>query len=440
MKLTMENIRSFKGLHEIEIKPITLLVGENSTGKSTLMSALSLALDREFPYVPNFNKDPYNLGDFETIATNFGNKDRSDFFSIGFEIDLMNTYHKEYIEWQMKYSSDKFSVPRLSNIFIQSKKGTIEAKYNKSFTECYFEINLNIAGLEIELATKYTVDSGDNLFDSEARFITVINNLIDRKLNDNQEDVEKVISNTYEVGRYIADLIRGMRNYFLKSLSIAPIRVKPKRTYDIGNEIFNPEGEHIPYILSKLIYEGKNKEKLFQSILRFGKESNLFKDLKINRLGKSSKLNDPFQIQIGLSGVARNIIDVGYGLSQSLPILIQSILSDKTQLICLQQPEVHLHPRAQAALGSFFVDVNKIAKKNFVIETHSDYLIDRVRMEVAEKKIKAEDVTILYFEMKKGITKIHPLKLDNLGNITNAPAGYRNFFMEEGLKLLRRGD
>ena len=148
--------------------------------------------------------------------------------------------------------------------------------------------------------------------------------------------------------------------------------------------------------------------------------------------------SDPFQLRIKANGPDANLVDVGYGVSQSLPIVVDSVLSPKEQILVVQQPEVHLHPKAQAALGSFFVEQVK-EKKNFVIETHSDYLLDRIRMEVAKKNIKPEDVQIVYLERQGLDVKVHSLSLDDLGNITNAPPGYRAFFLEEEMRLLSRG-
>jgi len=103
----------------------------------------------------------------------------------------------------------------------------------------------------------------------------------------------------------------------------------------------------------------------------------------------------------------------------------------------LQQPEVHLHPRAQAELGSFLAVLAKQQNKRFVIETHSDYLVDRVRMDIRDKKgITPEDVALLYFERTNGEATIHRLELDDQGNILNAPPGYRSFFLEEERRFL----
>ena len=125
-------------------------------------------------------------------------------------------------------------------------------------------------------------------------------------------------------------------------------------------------------------------------------------------------------------------MDVGYGVSQVLPVLIELLREDHATMFLLQQPEVHLHPMAQAALGSLFCQVANWTRQ-ILVETHSDYIIDRVRMDVRDKKtnLKPEDVSILYFEPDGLDVKIHSLELDEDGNIMNAPPGYGQFFMDE---------
>ena len=162
--------------------------------------------------------------------------------------------------------------------------------------------------------------------------------------------------------------------------------------------------------------------------------SGLFGEIEIVNKGK--KESDPFQVGVKSGGRTFNLIDVGYGVSQALPILVDTIQrSDAFETFLLQQPEVHLHPKAQAELGSFFAK-QAGTRRRFVIETHSDYLVDRIRMEVRQKVLGPEDVSLLYFERRKSGATIHNLELDFNGSITNPPPGFRQFFLKEERDLL----
>jgi len=125
-------------------------------------------------------------------------------------------------------------------------------------------------------------------------------------------------------------------------------------------------------------------------------------------------------------------------VSQSLPIIVESVLAAPSTRLLVQQPEVHLHPKAQAALGTFLVDMVRDGKRQFVVETHSDYILDRIRQEVAEGKLPAESVVFIFLDKPHIETNIFHLHLDKSGNILNAPASYRRFFLEEEINLLNR--
>ena len=156
-------------------------------------------------------------------------------------------------------------------------------------------------------------------------------------------------------------------------------------------------------------------------------------------------MNDPFQIQVRKfssrgKGIWRNLVDVGYGVSQAIPLMIglRYLNQENYEPFLLQQPETHLHPSAQAALGSLFCSVteqkiDENSRHKLIVETHSDYIIDRVLMDVRDKKtnLKPEDVSILFFERTGADVTIHSLGIDEQGNVLGAPPSYGQFFLEE---------
>ena len=131
------------------------------------------------------------------------------------------------------------------------------------------------------------------------------------------------------------------------------------------------------------------------------------------------------------------MIDVGYGVSQVLPVITELLRGDAPPVFLLQQPEVHLHPSAQAALGSLFCQIAS-PKRQLVVETHSDHMLKRIRMDVRDGKaaLKPEDVSILFFERGDLDVRIHSLRLDREGNVLDAPDSYGRFFLEETARSL----
>lgn len=188
-------------------------------------------------------------------------------------------------------------------------------------------------------------------------------------------------------------------------------------------------------MLLSQIYGSKQWERLKTALDGFGKASGLFSGIEVKRLGRQE--SSPFQVNIKIAGPSFNLIDVGYGVSQALPLVFDVIQGKPGTMFLLQQPEVHLHPRAQAELGTLLGAFAKADKKQFIVETHSDYLLDRVRMDVRDKKnLRPEDVSILYFERQAGEVVIHPMRLDERGNLLDVPAGYRRFSLDEERRFL----
>ena len=218
-------------------------------------------------------------------------------------------------------------------------------------------------------------------------------------------------------------------------VAVAPLRSKPKRTYDPVREAASPDGEHIPMLMMRLDRtEAGDWSSLHDDLIEFGRNSGMFSDIKVRSHGR--QMSDPFQLQVKVrSGSYANIMDVGYGVSQSLPILVD-VRRARRRTFLLQQPEVHLHPRAQASLAELFAESWKRNKNRFLIETHSDYIIDRVRILVRKGRLKTDDVAILYFESKRNSVVVHNLTLDGDGNLQNVPDGYRDFFLRETDLLL----
>jgi len=223
----------------------------------------------------------------------------------------------------------------------------------------------------------------------------------------------------------------GQRPY-----AFAPIRTRPRRTYDPLKDVPEPEGSHVPMVLAKTLLEKSETSSRLQRLLTsFGRTSGLFDSLNVKRKGQ--KESDPFQIGVKTMGPTFNLVDVGYGVSQVLPIIVDVVQNPPESTFLLQQPEVHLHPRAQAELGSFLSALAKEQNKRFIIETHSDHLIDRIRMDIRDKNILApDDVVILYFDKTPGGVNIHELTIDEFGNITNPPPTYRQFFLAEERRML----
>jgi len=431
MRLIVENIRSFAGRHAVDLRPLTLLVGENSSGKSTLLAALAALSDKTvFPGKLSLNKEPHDLGTFRTVATFKGGAfGRSKSFSIGFsrapeKAEVLATYKEakgDIVLSHLKLETNRF----VADLQFDDGRmtGTLRSKPDQSSPELPFP-------QEKSGEFKRQIQLASDVDPSAVSIAETLPHFLFRALREKPEmpfQPNELFVLTREVSRIVP-----------VTRSIAPIRSKPRRVYDRSSISYEPGGDHIPYVLAKLLNDKEDKTggQVSAALRKFGERSGLFKEIKAPILG--SHQGDPFEIKVGIAGPATNILDVGYGVSQSLPIVVESLLAAPSTRLLVQQPEVHLHPKAQAALGSFLVDMVRDGQRQFVVETHSDYIIDRIRQEVAAKKLSPGSVVIVFLEKPHIETAVHHLHLDESGNILNSPATYRTFFLEEEMNLLSR--
>ena len=215
---------------------------------------------------------------------------------------------------------------------------------------------------------------------------------------------------------------------------VAPIRTKPKRIYDGMKRSYSPEGEHVPLLLRKSLKSRTKSTKFADRLAAFGDSSGLFETILAHSFGSGSQT--PFELLIRFKGADLNINNVGYGVSQALPLVVEFLTTEKDRTFAVQQPEVHLHPRAQAALGGLIFEMAKERKHSFFVETHSDYLIDRYRLCMHAESDPPQS-QVLFFQRTHDGNIVHILPIANDGGYPREqPGEFREFFIKEEIKLL----
>jgi hypothetical protein len=158
--------------------------------------------------------------------------------------------------------------------------------------------------------------------------------------------------------------------------------------------------------------------------------------LRIRPLGRKEK--DLFEVRLvdmrRKPNVEVGLTDVGFGISQILPLVVQS-LAGADQIISVEQPEVHIHPRLQADLGDLLIEAIKEPRRNqFIIETHSEHLALRLQRRVRERTLSPDDVSVVYVSRGPNGATVQPLRLDEEGDfMDDFPGG----FFPERLRELR---
>lgn len=450
-EIFLRDVRCFQGQQRANVRPITLLVGENSTGKTTFLGCCSVLHQMftgfDVDGMLDFNEEPFEMGSFrDLVRSRRGPSGRIDEFQLGFTVD--QTLGRNTASYTCFATfCEEGSQPIISLLRFEF--------HSKAFLELRREPNKTIVQVP-----DFTVETQVPL----RQVLPILEFLMTRVEHEKQAPLD--FRDLHPIANRLRNVLRIKERKgrdsarkrlrighldFPDLISVAPLRSKPKRTYNPIRETASPEGEHIPMLMMRLNRTKKSDwDSLHDNLVAFGRGAGLFSDIKVK--GHGRQMSDPFQIQVKVrSGPHANIMDVGYGVSQSLPILVDVMTAKQSdrwgrrhnegRLFLLQQPEVHLHPRGQAELASLLIEAfKKTGRNHFMIETHSDYIVDRVRISVRKQKLKPDDVSILYFEPNGNAVTIHNITLDEYGNLRGAPVGYRDFFVKESDQLLGFAD
>ena len=425
-QIAMRDFRCFHGEHSARLAPLTLVVGENSTGKTSLLALVRALWKVAYnDQVPDFKEKPYDLGSFsEIVHRRGGSATRIEQFEAELQArdanDADSTSSSLRVTFERKGTAPFPAVRHLSN-----DKGSMTVKQENG-------------NLRVHTETRNGSSWDTNV---EYRFPqTVVTHLLPLSFAWVMRDPTQTefVRPPQDIDEFMNEVLDLRRDFQYPPFASAPVRSKPHRTYDPSRPARDPEGDYIPMYLADLARQHPREWKaLRKKLVDFGTAAGLFDEIEIRSLGKHE--GQPFQIEVRkrgkrLSGPWRNLVDVGYGVSQVLPLVTELMRPDTPPLILLQQPEVHLHPSAQAALGSLFCQL--ATDRQIIVETHSNFLLDRVRMDIRDGRapLSPDDVSILYFERSEIDVDIHSIRLDGQGNVIGAPPSYGQFFMDEAAR------
>ncbi len=437
-EVTIEYFRCFQERQTARLAPLTLLVGQNSTGKTSLMAMIRILWHAVFlgDQRPSFKDEPFDLGSFREVVHQSRKDDGPDQeFSAGIAVGDFKSdvkFRKGGVGPEVRRLQMKNAVAAATWALSPDGHATAEVKTSNG-------------------SWHIDADAPDILGPGLTHFMRQENwggfSLLSH-LNANPSPVRGALPLTTGdklalQGLILEPFFAIANRYSEKDLKVqppvatAPVRSRPRRTHDPGPGSLDPEGAGVPEHLAALSYSDAEQWKILKrAIESCGQRAGVFDEIDIRPLGDDSS-SDPFQIQVRTNTRDneeqwRNLIDVGYGVSQILPVILELARPVESYMLILQQPEVHLHPSAQAGLGSMLCEV-AATKRQILVETHSDHLIDRVRMDVRDRVsgLKPEDVSILYFERETDGVRIHNIRIDNDGNIVDQPPSYREFFRQE---------
>ena len=325
--ITLKNFRCFREEQTARLAPLTLLVGENSTGKTSFMAMIRALWDVAYRRTdPDFKEEPYDLGSFDEIAHHRGGRaGRASTFQVGFSA----TRGVEGGKNAATPSPYRFDITF-------ERQGPAATPTSRRFSrdDAWVEEDLQYDEWppRLSLGTPNGAWMGevDPELEHEAWPFDVHPGTME-----NTHGTEAPTTTDWEQLRRLSQTANKVKLFGRRSqrpYASAPVRSKPRRTYDPSRPTPDPEGDYVPMYLAEVFLQDKREWKGLKNALEaFGRQSGLFDEISVKSFG--TKGSEPFQVQVrkfsekvkGAKGPRRNLIDVGYGVSQVLPVIIELV-------------------------------------------------------------------------------------------------------------------
>lgn len=434
--LRIKNFKGWKDTGVIELAPITVLFGNNSSGKSSIGQFLVML------------KQTVRQSDRKTVLLLNGPQASVDLGSVS---DVFYDHNlTENMEFHFKWDMDKKAAIENSGKkdFYDQIEFEGEIKVSDQETQ-YLEVDkfkyqlFEKEKLKLSVGMKREKEKSNNgnyVLDSDIHFKRI-------KPGRGWKLTEPVkfygFSDAalayYKDSDFLQDLNLHQEEFFSKFYYLGPMRTKTKRAYSwsgVNPESVGDAGENtIAAILSakkqdkKLKFPNTYRYKEFEVIVSESlKKMGLIEEYKIEKIGDRQE----YEVKVRIKGADRfvGLPDVGFGVSQVLPVIVQLFYAPDNSVIFIEQPEIHLHPGAQALLADVIIDSihmidnGKKRRVQIIIETHSEHLLRRFQRRISEEEITDSDMKAYFAKNDQKSSELENLEVDNYGSILNWPDGF----------------
>ena len=429
------NFRCFKDTGWLQIRPITIVIGPNASGKTSLHAPLLLMKQTlDSPDTSLFLKikgDLFNAGTYRDLIFNHettssltfslrherykGEIESEERREIGVNRPGELNKDSSHIYLHKYQVRDIFGRELVQRTRLKSSKFSIHGPK-------YSDINRKLKDAIRDAPPEHFLFTIDPLFRFQIR------NIAKEEEKPSEFTFEEPESLYLSVVGYVGSWIK----YLLSNISyIGPLRQHPKRLYEVTDEKpldVGVRGQNTPEILFQ-----ESKTDLMKSVNEWVSKFEFGFQISCNDLSHGA-----YEILLRRNKDAPGIslADTGFGLSQVLPLIVQGFYAKKGSIIIAEQPEIHLNPKLQALLSDLFVSIAKDGK-GVIVETHSEHLLLRLRRLVAEGSISAEDIGLYYVERTGETSSIREVPIEEDGHI-NSDEWPKRFFedaLSESLAL-----
>lgn len=441
MRLSIEGFKSIADKQHIDINGLTVIAGVNSSGKSSFMQPL-LILKQTFEENTNgknlvIHGENVNFTQHSQILSQFPDDIFETFtVSIEFKNDAMHSISNDTTKVIIRFDEKKGFIVEES-ILNPNSNSEIRLTNKISFEELHqqavklLERNLHSKTYGQFLKTVLQSATAENnilaLEIDKSLLVLNINDPQDFSLTTESSHSPKLVNLQFSPNA-------GLRNVAENIIHIPGIRFIPARTYPYQRYSIKFQGRFDKYVASIIYDWAQNEPDKLAELISILQEIGLATEIKpvkitdaeiaINVLTTGNDQDSNYQTKHFV-----NISDVGLGVSQVLPILVSLILANQEHIIYIEQPEIHLHPKAQYQLAKVICRYANHHKK-IILETHSSIFIRALQIEVAEGALKPSLFSLNWFSQdKNGKTNVTQANLDEMGSYGEWPIDFDEVYL-----------
>ena len=403
-----QNFKSWEDTGKIDFAPLTGFFGANSSGKTSLLQVL-LMLKQTVERPPDWN-DALDFGD-ESSLVNLGSfrdviyRHRQD-LSLAINISW-KLPEKLTIELPLGTSDSRIETGSLSfsTSIVKIDKHSVAAN---SFTYSMSGRHFSIKWSPDNERLSYSAES---VFLSGPQFRCY-------GVRDKSRGNPKL--SVWQFEEAFEDLFSGI-------CYLGPRREYPRHQYIWSGQHPEGVGQHGSEMVSTLFSGRIQRLDLDEQVPRWLQILGLIDSYRLAPLSDEGHGYE-FLVTNHKGGPEVRLTDVGFGVSQILPVLILCYYVPRGSILILEQPEAHLHPNVQAKLADVLIDVVKNRNIQIILESHSEHLLHRLTRRIAEGEFSVNDTALYSCQINDGTSEIEQLKMDEYGNVSNWP---RNFFGDD---------
>ena len=399
-ELSAQNFKSWEDTGKLQIAPLTGFFGANSSGKTSILQTL-LMLKQTVERPPDW-KGVIDFGDDSSLV-NLGSFD-----------DLIHGHRRDAplqvsISWNL---SEKLSLPDVDEVDILSFNLSVDNVEN-AVSEVSFNYRTGKQRFGVHRG-------GPNAYlasvpgepDSYVESLSRCYGIHDAPLH---------------IRQLFSPLQTCFENLFRSIRYLGPLREYPRRYYAWQGKHSPGVGQHGEEMVTALFSGRIQLRPTEEQIPKWLQRLDLIDSYRLNPI-PNTETGYEFLVRKYKGGPEVRLTDVGFGVSQVLPVLVLCYYVPEGSILILEQPEAHLHPKVQSDLADLLIEVVKNRQLQIILESHSEHLLIRLMRRIAEEQISADDTAFYFCEMNEGTSEIERLDVDDYGNITNWP---QNFFGDE---------